>query len=542
MADNFASYRQHNYFMDEEFRSAALGNLEYADRHAVEEKLDSNFTGSCFGIALTSLLIYDGTIGIGELTEQKADTVSAIQLEETIKSIINWYHVLQHTYEMQNVLVQFSKKTKEKEKINQLAEALKEGNPVLLAYYGKINDEPKIKGHAVIAYHIEPVNDFLGYDSNKKDLYKWRVDLYDCNMNEHNVMYLNTEQDNERWCIPSSRIYSNYRGSQATLGIITDNSAFLNHYGCVGSKDSAAASEYFKKIVSYVQTEIHIPDCDSFSMNKIDSEGDITIDYSEEEMIEIIPLFGEGDEEDIIRYAMRDVNSGYSISTGKAKGYEMRIAMRYEDRLLEAECTNGSEASFMPDGKIALKMVGECEYRIHMTSNSSCLNTDWYEFEVKGKSGDNITVQPRENGWILSGSSLENISVKAKNEDSTVTGRFTTGYNSAYVYEIDKETIGIKADTDGDGIYETEITEEELEKGDVTGDGNVSADDAQEVLEEYVAITLSGLKGKLTAAQRKAADINADGIIGGDDAQNILQYYVRTLSGEKITWEEILRE
>ncbi|MBQ9906502.1 MAG: hypothetical protein IJM46_07005, partial [Oscillospiraceae bacterium] len=45
----------------------------------------------------------------------------------------------------------------------------------------------------------------------------------------------------------------------------------------------------------------------------------------------------------------------------------------------------------------------------------------------------------------------------------------------------------------------------------------------------------------LTDAQFRAADVNQDGELSVDDAQNILIYYVtNTVSGKNITWEELL--
>ena len=52
---------------------------------------------------------------------------------------------------------------------------------------------------------------------------------------------------------------------------------------------------------------------------------------------------------------------------------------------------------------------------------------------------------------------------------------------------------------------------------------------------------MAGLESGLTKEQTKAADINGDDIVAVDDAQTILLYYVRnTLSGETVTWHELI--
>ena len=77
-------------------------------------------------------------------------------------------------------------------------------------------------------------------------------------------------------------------------------------------------------------------------------------------------------------------------------------------------------------------------------------------------------------------------------------------------------------------------------RGDVTGDGEVSVDDAQLTLKAYTE-RIAGNDMKLTAEQIKAADVNGDGEVSVDDAQNILIYYVNnTVAGKILTWDELL--
>lgn len=77
-------------------------------------------------------------------------------------------------------------------------------------------------------------------------------------------------------------------------------------------------------------------------------------------------------------------------------------------------------------------------------------------------------------------------------------------------------------------------------KGDANGDGVVSVEDAQLALLDYVD-TLAGLQSSLTDKQKEACDINGDNQITVEDAQLILLYYVsNTLTGEIVTWDELL--
>ena len=76
--------------------------------------------------------------------------------------------------------------------------------------------------------------------------------------------------------------------------------------------------------------------------------------------------------------------------------------------------------------------------------------------------------------------------------------------------------------------------------GDVNDDKEISVEDAQLVLIEYVS-TMSGLDGSFTEKQNLAGDVNGDKAISVEDAQTILLYYVsNTLSGKNVTWDELL--
>ena len=76
--------------------------------------------------------------------------------------------------------------------------------------------------------------------------------------------------------------------------------------------------------------------------------------------------------------------------------------------------------------------------------------------------------------------------------------------------------------------------------GDFDGDGEISIEDAQKVLNAY-AEAVAGNDPKLTDAQKAAADVNKDGEVDVTDAQFILMYYVEnSVSGNPTAWEQII--
>ena len=79
-----------------------------------------------------------------------------------------------------------------------------------------------------------------------------------------------------------------------------------------------------------------------------------------------------------------------------------------------------------------------------------------------------------------------------------------------------------------------------LDSGDLTGDGDISIDDAQTALKAYTE-KLSGKDSGLTPGQLKAADINGDGQLSVEDVQYILIYYTENkVAGKHMTWEDVL--
>lgn len=77
-----------------------------------------------------------------------------------------------------------------------------------------------------------------------------------------------------------------------------------------------------------------------------------------------------------------------------------------------------------------------------------------------------------------------------------------------------------------------------LDPGDLTGDAEISAEDAQITIRAYVNM-LAGKDSGLSDAQKQAADVDGDGEITAADAQIILKYYVETLAGKNPTWESV---
>ena len=78
--------------------------------------------------------------------------------------------------------------------------------------------------------------------------------------------------------------------------------------------------------------------------------------------------------------------------------------------------------------------------------------------------------------------------------------------------------------------------------GDFDGDGEITARDAQGVLNAYTE-TVAGSESALMPQQIKACDIDGDGAVKAADAQYILVYFTEnTLAHKAVTWADILQQ
>ena len=83
--------------------------------------------------------------------------------------------------------------------------------------------------------------------------------------------------------------------------------------------------------------------------------------------------------------------------------------------------------------------------------------TSWFTVKVEGKAAE-ASLQKAENGYILTADDLENVTVSANNKTDSAKVSFSTKFESVLIYEIDANTIGVKADKDGDGVFETIVS------------------------------------------------------------------------------------
>ncbi|MCD7891847.1 MAG: dockerin type I repeat-containing protein [Ruminococcus sp.] len=167
-----------------------------------------------------------------------------------------------------------------------------------------------------------------------------------------------------------------------------------------------------------------------------------------------------------------------------------------------------------------MEFAGEdSDYTLSMVLNDDYHATDWYKVNVSGEGADYAKLAVSDEGYVLTSDGLsEGIYINAANRQVSVSLGIMTDCNSILIYEIDENTIGIRLDTDGDGVYETDYEPDYL--GDYNLDGTVDSADLASLQQYLISHTIIDVK------QHIAIDINMDGVVDTFDIailrQNLL--------------------
>ena len=560
---NGRSYYTYN-LSDNDIRTL-LSMLRDTERAKIENRLDNPnqpVGGFCYGMSVTSVLAYysvfypsDLVSGMKFLSEIDENFCNA-----DVKSAVNYYQLLQYT----DAIEQTSRKTvsqADKKKLQPLIDSLSAGKPVVLGYTYEGQRKEKI-GHAVVAYGIEFRNDSMHIYQRASDFnYDVHILIYDNITGGHsleNDLYIDTKGRNNstewQWCIPrtdephtaagASQIVMNHSAYRSgCISLVLTEPDIMNIDGLFsGNTDNPV--KYENAGVSYTP------------LNGLSTRGDYGLLEKAEDgsmnaaadtaKIQFSADFSDGsDGGDVSQIkASFDDTYGFYLAPKSGGSQAMAVSMEYENYLMDAKADLAEKIEFTPDAEIeCINTSGN--YALEMVVDKEVRSVDWHKITVTGRDGGNLKMQLEQGGkgFILSGDSLKNVKVHANTYDADAERTFSTNYASVRIYEIDVNTVGIQADSDGDGVYETEIpADTERQKGDADGDGEITNKDAQTVLVAYTDSLGTGVVD-LPEAAFNAADVDGDGKVGAGDAQYILIYYtVNTIAGKPTAWEDVISQ
>ena len=507
---------------------ANLSNVEMAK---VDAMLAEKTTGAAYGMAVTSILqnyglfapsdLVDGTKSLYDINDQN--------LNDKVRSVINYYQVLQLTKNISQA--SYNTSDKDSEKLSKMIADLEAHKPVLFSYT-YTDKEGKAVSQTAVAYKVNSTfKSFRMADGAQKN-FNQVILAYNPNSSQQTDRYCIYVSDKWEWLIPmssndiSDAVMNNSNYHNGKLTLVTSDPDLMNANGFFSGKKDALYDKdnfYATMIMKQISGDMEI-NFDPKSPNTGDGR--------------IRPVNNPYAKENTVTRVMNGSNS-YYVDLKQAQALD--LSMEYENCMLKADSEKIKKLFVRPNGEIECQGTSGA-YMLSMVMDEGSHPTTWHTIAVKGVDSGSIklTAAPDKKGWLLNAGSLQNILVLANNNEHKARVRFSTDQNKVLIYQIDEETIGIATDSDGDGTYDNTIkqTNHGL-RGDVNSDGLIDSADAQLTLNAYVEVMAMN-PTPLTDDQQELADVDINDEVDVTDAQAILIYYVESLAGNNPTWEQII--
>ena len=473
--------------------------------------LDMPWEGSCYGMSALALLSKEGLFPYSEYTAEAKCLYGVESPIENPKvdSLIIYYHMLQCTDTMylrriDNLEYSYSPKD--------IIQLLNKNSTVLFSIAGYYSFEEKdyFYRHTMLAYDYK----FENYTIKGKT-YDVRIYVYDPNYNR-NSLYSDILFDSKtgEWTIlhyPDVFIYE----CQADVNLINAGGLFSGKSGGTASSGSTTSDGTILNSVDKMRVDT-LAISENYSIKKLQDDkksyktldnytvqGDAIERYQERSGLPdavITPVkpkpifetssvsdkvYSDSVEESIVSPNMylpvknkkvvllSDITKSYSYRFNESTpGYDLPDAnMAYEfsqnsDEPLHLRMSSnnclfyaGSEKgkSVLFDKKGFVKVSGKSsDFYFQMTYNDN-YPTDWFTIEAIGQNANNSSLRMVDNGYVLSSDNLKDVTVKMNNKSTCVASKFSTEYDSVFIYELNQNTLSIKVDTDKNGTYETEL-------------------------------------------------------------------------------------
>ena len=484
-----------------------LSNTEYQRVFGTYGYINYTWGGSCYGMAVLNVLAKDGIIPYTTY-KNGASNLHSLNIpvnDNKVNSLITYYHMLQKKDVIQQLNYKYNNKSNE-QIIKELISLLDNNPEVLVCFF------TNTWGHAIVATGYE-----YGSWTYNGITYQGCIKICDPNSSTaydkgYNI-YFNSRTYN--WAIPEYYWDGGSSTKGASFGFISADTSILNSGGYHNS--SYGNTSTFDNIdESFVARIDAYSISDNRHVSKVRYEsGQYTTSYSapgdiEEDNSYVLA----GESSAVAGYNLYDSQSAYRVT--QDEHVEMQLSLNYGNCYLMGGSMAGESVLFDKNGYVQVN--GEsANYNISMTFNDY-YPTDWFTIEVSGSNADTVSLKKADSGYVLSANKLEDVQIDCSNRTSISTAKFSTGYDSVFIYEIDENTIGLRVDTDGNGTYETELPTDTFQIGDTNGDGNITISDVTAIQRHLAELEL------FTDEQIALADTNGDGEINIIDATHLQKY------------------
>lgn len=509
--DDVWKFRNHSrsfskeYIFTENDKAALRKNLSNVDQRLADDLIGDRFLGACYGMAVTSILSSYGLIDYGAYTENADSLYTMSNVEKAdakptdeILSLINYYLTLQFTEEFRQYAAYSALEQTDADRLDQIIENAEQGIPTLICYFGQTTYTGDRYGHAVVAYDVEygpfevvyPVNTRPTHEAEFETAeFDGRIAVYNCNNYTHDNSYIYFNNDHT-WRTDNC---SSYEGGN--ISIVVSDIDLLNNKGLLNGTNNYSNSRDFLSLLTLKSTQ------QDRTLQRISFDGNSwsPVDTVEGQINEFPVFLGDISQTFSNLYVLKDPESGYVLSTDGMG--TMSAQMNYQNSLLMADVNEGDQIVFDPSGYIEVN-GDNTSFSLEMTFNEGYYTGDWYNITVKGTADDASLLQTDE-GYILRSDTLAEFTVTV-NDGDLIRGRSydLTDLDSVLIFEQDDRSVGLAADMDNNGSYETVL--QEIANGDVNNDNVLTIADIVLLQEWLLAVPDTHL------VNWKAADMNYD--------------------------------
>ena len=481
---------ENGWYITEEDYNRLLSNLDKSEKKAItnegflKEKIfnvdgetgwHAEWEGSCSGMSSIVALIEAGILSSTSFSNATnlSNVPSSAPLPEKIQSAINYYQFQQRLPVFSDIEENFMSKDQvsQLKEMEGLVQAAENNGRVALINFGFLKYEngayaTEPSYHAIIGYAIERGDFSVVINSNT---YKFdrRILTYDPrssgNNQEHyeNALYYNETQ----WAIPfynavsTSNSYSSESLDDTALlkSVITDTN-YINAIDFVTGKVNCNF-EYQNVYLYTIKPSFSITS--SSGTEKIENKlfnGVNTV--SDNGAVVLGTSFETNDIDANVPYtiALPNISESYRlISDTEAIDY----SILYKEHYLSALSEQSGTVTFSPDGKVVLETNEVGANYLSLTANDGYCTLPWNTVEILGNDTQELSAEWTDDGVLVTGDNLENVTIVGSNDDDMQEKTFSTDEDKVLISESNNE-LTVLIDTNNDGIYDTDVNDDHI--------------------------------------------------------------------------------
>jgi len=487
---NSSSYYDAGYFINTEYYNSLINAIGNVERERIESYLQSNWGGSCYGMAVISALtkLEHLTPNNYHSAASNLKDLPAPKDSDEVYSLITYYHMTQKLdayYTALNNNLALDESQRLIALINAV-EKVKIGEaPVVLSiwYMNKDYDIHSIEtdyfnGHAILAYDVEYGNyNIKSLVNGTSATYDKRILIYDPNNNQTPIyMYINSDCSEwivDGYCQNKTKEDGLYWYKGEGYFSFIDDAEIMDS---INVEDSI--SNYYSRLVANANTQLKVKiQNDDGSVDEYSVHGVNINNFADDNIIPYVEgLTGDGlasgfgyffnDEADTI------------IITPDSGDYSFDFDYYLSGTSYSVKTEHGEEISFTDNDSVEMECDGD--YVITAIYDENNYSTSWYYYSISGNTEGTIGVSQNESGYtIVSGDNLNGLKLTVKGNFGEIVREINTDENSVLIKEDDGVVV-LYADIDNNGSFETNL--DKLNDTDDSGDSSTDDEETNIVI------------------------------------------------------------